>query len=94
MGTDMTILIPGTIFTFPLANGLHGACRVTRAPHGLETTNFADHMLVCATRWVGHRRLPRRCQEWSVPFSRKAGGSRSQGPFIENPTDEDYANAA
>jgi hypothetical protein len=53
MGTEGTMPIPGAIFTFALANGLHGACRVIRGPSDLEAINFAGHMLVSATPWVG-----------------------------------------
>jgi hypothetical protein len=44
--------VPGTVYTFPLANGMHGACRVLRGP-GAGEEQRAGHTLVCATKWVG-----------------------------------------
>jgi len=43
---------PGTLYTFRLKNGQHGACRVLR-PAGKGEAHFVGHSLVYGTQWVG-----------------------------------------
>jgi hypothetical protein len=43
---------PGTVFTFPLPNGLHGACRVVRGP-AKDEPHHAGELLIAESRWVG-----------------------------------------
>ncbi len=44
---------PGTVYTFPLKGGLHGACRVLRGPTESEKHSFDGHLLAHATKWTG-----------------------------------------
>lgn len=45
---------PGTVFSFPLENGLLGTCRVLRGPEeDLERERYTGFVLVHGTRWIG-----------------------------------------
>lgn len=48
----VAIPAPGTVYTFRLQNGQHGACRVLR-PAGEDEAQFAGHSLVYGSQWVG-----------------------------------------
>lgn len=45
---------PGTVYSFPLENGLTGTCRVIRKPEDdNEKKRYRDCVLAHATKWVG-----------------------------------------